>query len=57
MIRNCGYQVTKIDSGENILENTLSMSVLEWEFRRNGCNIYGTKELESRESRNSLVGL
>ena len=34
-----------------------SISVLEWEVSQVGCKIYGTKELEARESRNSLVGL
>ena len=42
---------------EIILENILSISVLEWEVSRAGCKIYGTKELEARESINSLVGL
>ena len=43
-----------------MLENILSisvLSVLEWEVSRGGCKIYVTKELEARESRNSLVGL
>ena len=31
------------------------MSVLEWEVNRVGCKIYGKKELQARESRNSLV--
>ena len=42
---------------EIILENILSISVLEWEVSRAGCKIYGTKELEARESINLLVGL
>ena len=40
-----------------MLENILSVSVLEWEVSRVGCIIYGMKELEARESRNSLIGL
>ena len=50
-------KLPEIASGEIILENILSISVLEWEVSRVGCKIYGTKELEARESRNSLVGL
>ena len=49
-------KLPEIASGEIILENILSISVLEWEVSRVGCKIYGTKELEARESRNSLVG-
>ena len=36
---------------------SLSINVLEWEVSWVGWEIYGTKELEARESRNSLVGL
>ena len=43
--------------GEITLENILSISVLEWEVSQVGCKIYGTKELEARQSRNSLVRL
>ena len=57
VIRNYRSQVTKIASGEIILENILSISALEWEVSRVGCKIYGIKESEARESRNSLVGL
>ena len=49
-------KLPEIASGEIILENILSISVLEWEVSRVDCKIYGTKELEARESRNS-VGL
>ena len=50
-------KLPEIASEEIILENILSISVLEWEVSRVGCKICGTKELEARESRNSLVGL
>ena len=50
-------KLSEIASDEIILENILSISILEWEFSRVGCKIYGTKELAARESRNSLVGL
>ena len=43
--------------GEITLENILSISVLEWEVSQVGCKIFGTKELEARQSRNSLVRL
>ena len=43
-------------ASREILENILSISVLEWEVSRVGCKICRTKELEGRESRNSLVG-
>ena len=44
-------------SGEIILEKMLSMNVLEWEVSRVVLKKYGTKELEARKPRNSLVGL
>ena len=44
-------------SGENVLDNILSISVLEGQVSRVGCKIYRKKELEARGSRNSLVGL
>ena len=49
--------LSKIASGDIILENILSVSVLEWEVSRVGCKMYGTKEFEARETRNLLVGL
>ena len=41
-------KLPEIGSGVVILDNILSMSVLEWEVSRSGCKIYGTKELDSR---------
>ena len=60
-MRNCGSQVTRNclwrDYISEYIANILSMSILEWEVNLVGCKIYGRKELEARESRNSLVGL
>ena len=42
-------------SWEFILENILSMRVLEWLVYLVGCNIYGIMEFEARESKNSFV--
>ena len=50
-------KLPKIASGEIMLENILSMCVLEWEVSPVRCKIYGTKEFEVKDSRNSLVGL
>ena len=50
-------KLPKIASGEIMLENILSMCVLEWEVSPVSCKIYGTKEFEAKDSRNSLVGL
>ena len=50
-------KLPEIASGEIVLEDILSVSVLKWEVNQVGCKIYGTKELEARESRNSLVEL
>ena len=49
-------KLPEIASGEIALVNILSISVLEWEVSRAGCKTCRTKELEARESRNSLVG-
>ena len=40
---------------ESILEKKLSMKVFEWLVSLVGCKIYGTMELEAKESRKSLV--
>ena len=50
-------KLPKIASGEIMLENILSMCVLEWEVSPVRCKICGTKEFEVKDSRNSLVGL
>ena len=50
-------KLPEIACGEMILENILYVSVLEWEVSQVGCKIYGTKDLEVNQSRNSLVGL
>ena len=42
---------------EIVLEDILSVSVLEWEISRIGCKMHGTNELEEKESTNSLLVL
>ena len=53
VIKNCGSR--NCLWRDYIRENILPMSVLEWEVNRVGCKIYGKKELQARESRNSLA--
>ena len=37
------------------LENIYSISVFKWQVRRIGCRMYGKKEFQARQSKNSLV--
>ena len=46
-----------IMSGSIILENILSVRVLDWLVILVGCKIKGINELEARESKNLLVWL
>ena len=46
-----------ITSGSIILENILSIRVLDWLVILVGCKIKGINELEARESKNLLVRL
>ena len=62
-ITNCGrwsktvtVRLTEIESGPRILENMLSISVLELHVTLVGCIMCGKNIWEERESRNSLVG-
>ena len=45
-----------IASHQSTVQKLLSMKVLEWLVRLDGCKIYGMIGFEARESRNSLVG-
>ena len=46
----------EITSWEIILENVFSMRVFEWLVILVGCNMYGIKEFEARESKILFVG-
>ena len=46
-----------IESDKIIFVNMLSISVFEWLVILVGCKKWGKKELDARDSKNSLVGL
>ena len=48
--------LAEITSWEIVLENILSIRVLEWLGSLVGCKMYGVNEFEAIESKNSLVG-
>ena len=48
-------KLPEIASGGITLENILSISVFKWHVRRLGCRMYGKKEFQARQSKNSLV--
>ena len=56
MIRNVAVRFTETESGPRLLDNMISISVLELLVTLFGCVMCGKKVLEERESRNSLVG-
>ena len=50
-------ELPDIVSGSMMFENILSSRVLEWLVILVGCKFIGINELDTSESKNSLVGL
>ena len=57
MIRNCGSQVTRNCLWRDYIREYIVCECLKVKVSQVGCEIHGTKELEARDIKNSLVGL